>query len=178
MPSFNSNTVHGLSADVYFAASGSQPAAVRTLGEIQVTVENEVLNLTANDLGQFEPVKVLRRGDRTQVSLALTDMSGLATLSGIVFPFATLEGSGIVLPVSEPGDDFLALAKELRLVLRDGSATMIFPSAVVTEVGELVLSEEEQNVYPVTFTCFRATVSGGHSTPFVIISGSVTSGGY
>jgi len=174
MPSFNTNTVHGLSADVYVSSG-----AVRVFGDVVVAVAIEKLDLTANDEGNINPVAVLRRGEMVTVTMPLADTTGLATVSGIVYAFATsvsgVSGVEVLLPKASPGDNYLSKTKELRLVLRDGSATWIFPKAVVTEIGDLVMSEENQMVQPVTFTCFRQTISGVES-PFKIISGSVISG--
>lgn len=179
MPVFATNTVHGLSADVYFNVSGATPNALRVFGEITVAHTIEKLDLTANDEGNVNPVATLRRGDVTLVTVPLSDTSGLPTLSGVVFPFASgvagVSGTEVVLPKAVPGDNYLNKAKELRLVLRDGSATWIFGKAVVTEVAELALSEEAQTVYAATFTCYRLLTSG-IETPFKIISGSVVSG--
>lgn len=180
MPTFPSDTVHGLSADVYYNFT-----AIRVFGDISVTVANTTLPLTANDEGNINPVNVLRRGDVSTVTVPIAETQNLATLSGVVFPFASSvlslgAGSGlsgasgqseVLLPKAQPGDDFLAKAQELRLVLRDGSATWVFPQAVATELGELTLSEENQQVFPTTFTCFRSTFSGVE-TPYRIISGS------
>jgi len=174
MPSFNSNTVHGLSADVYVSSG-----AVRVFGDVVLATALEKLDLTANDEGNVNPVQVLRRGETVTVTVPLADATGLATISGIVHPFATsvsgVSGVEVLLPKAQPGDDYLSEAQELRLVLRDGSATYIFPKAVVTEIGDLVMSEENQMVQPVTFTCFRVSISGVES-PFKIISGTVVSG--
>jgi hypothetical protein len=100
-------------------------------------------------------------------------------ISGIVHPFSStvsgVSGTEVLLPKAAPGDGYLAKALELRLVTRDGSATWIFPKAVVTAIVDLTLSEENQMVQGVTFTCFRTTISGVES-PFKIISGSVPTG--
>ncbi|MCI0669327.1 MAG: hypothetical protein L0Y64_02580 [Myxococcaceae bacterium] len=174
MPTFASNTVHGLTADVYFNSS-----PVRVFGEISLSITAQTLPLTANDLGAVDPVDVLRRGETVTVTVPITDMSGLGTVSGVILPFTTsvsgASGTEILLTNPTPGDSFLDKAKELRLVLRDGSATWIFPLAVATEPQELTLSEEEQSVWAVVFTCYRSTVSGVN-TPFRLISGSVVTG--
>lgn len=171
MPTFNSDTVHGLSADVYYGG-----VARRTWGDVVWSTELNTLELTANDKGAVEPVQVLRRGDVTRVTVPLTDTGGIGTLSGVVLPFASGITAGpasgaIVLPVSVPGDDYLSQAAELRLVARDGSFTLVAPSAVVVEIDDLALSEENQSVLAVTFQLFRATISG-QSSPYLIISGS------
>lgn len=174
MPSFASDTVHGLSADVYYNS-----VARRAFGDVVISTSIEVLPLTANDEGNVDPVDVLRRGDITTVTVPLADATGLGTISGIVHPFATsvsgVSGTEVLLPKAAAGDAYLAKAQELRLVTRDGSATWIFPKAVVTEVADLALSEENQMVQAVTFSCFRTTISGVE-TPFKIISGSVVTG--
>jgi hypothetical protein len=175
MPTFASDTVHGLSADVYFNS-----IARRTFGDVVWSTELNTLDLTANDLGAVEPVQVLRRGDVTRVTVPLSDTTGIATLSGVVLPFASgvsagPASGGLVLPVAVPGDDYLSKAQELRLVARDGSFTLIAPSAAVVEIEDLALSEENQNVYGVTFQLFRATISG-QSTPYLLISGSHATG--
>jgi hypothetical protein len=171
MVDFAPDTVHGLSADVYF---NGQP--VRVLGGVLFNHAIEKLDLTANDEGAIGPVKTLRRGDATTVTVPLTDTLGLATWSGIALPFASGITSGptsgaIVLPKAQPGDDYLEEAHELRLVTRDGAATLVFSSAVVTELDELEMNEEDQQVWAATFTCYRFTHSG-QSTPFYILSGS------
>lgn len=174
MPSFASNTVHGLSADVYFDST-----AARVFGDIVISVAQENLPLTANDEGNVNPVEVLRRGEVVTVTVPLADATGLGVISGIVFPFSSTtagaSGTEVLLPKAAPGDSVLAKGKELRLVSRDGSATWIFPKATVTDIADLALSEENQMVQAVTFTCFRTTVSGVE-TPFRIISGSVVTG--
>lgn len=175
---FASDTVHGLSADVYF--DGTQQ---RVFGDVVISVAKETLPLTANDEGNVNPVDVLRRGENVTVTVPFSDVSSKAVLSGIVFPFASgITGTGptsgqtdVVLPKAQPGDSFRSIAKELRLVLRDGSATWIFPLAAATEVADLTLSEENQAVYAVTFATYRTTISGVE-TPFRIVSGSVVSG--
>lgn len=174
MPTFNSDTVHGLSADVYFGST-----AVRVFGDISISVDGQILNLTANDEGNVNPVDVLRRGDVTTITVPIAATQNLDILSGVIFPFASgTSGSSIsgvseevLLPKAAPGDSFLDEAQELRLVTRDGSATWIFPKASPVEYGELTLSEESQQVFPTTFQAFRSTVSGVE-TPFRIISGS------
>lgn len=174
MPTFASDTVHGLSADVYVGGT-----AQRVFGDIVVSVANEILNLTANDEGNANPVDVLRRGETVTVTCPLADATGLGTISGVVLPFATSvsgdSGVEVLLPKAAPGDSFLDQAVELRLVLRDGSATYIFPKAAVTEVQDLTMSEENQMVQGVVFTCYRTTVSGVE-TPLRVISGSVVTG--
>jgi hypothetical protein len=174
MPSFNTNTVHGLSADVYYDS-----VAVRTAGDVTLSISPEVLELTANDEGMFNPVNVMRRGETVTVGVPLADATGLGTISGIVLPFAsTVSGASgieVLLPKSVPGDDYLSKAKELRLVARDGSATFIFPKAVVTELDDLTLSEEGQVIWGATFRCFNSTVSGVE-TPVRVLSGSVITG--
>lgn len=175
---FASDTVHGLSADVYF--DGTQR---RIFGDVVISVDKQNLLLTANDEGNVNPVDVLRRGENVTVTVPFSDVSGKATLSGIVFPFASgITGSGptsgqtdIVLPKAQPGDSFLGIAKELRLVMRDGSGTWIFPKAAATAVAELTLSEENQAAYAVTFSTYRVTISGVE-TPFRFVSGSVVTG--
>jgi hypothetical protein len=158
MVDFAPDTVHGLSADVYF---NGQP--VRVLGGVLFNHAIEKLDLTANDEGAIGPVKTLRRGDATTVTVPLTDTLGLAT-------WGPTSGA-IVLPKAQPGDDYLEEAHELRLVTRDGAATLVFSSAVVTELDELEMNEEDQQVWAATFTCYRFTHSG-QSTPFYILSGS------
>jgi hypothetical protein len=174
MPSFPTDTVHGLSADVYYDS-----VAVRSAGEITISVAPEVLELTANDEGMFNPVNVMRRGESITVGVPLSDVTGLATISGIALPFASTvsgaSGTEVLLPKSVPGDDYLSKAKELRLVARDGSATFIFPKAVVTALDDLALSEEAQNIWGATFRCFMSTVSGVE-TPVRVLSGSVVTG--
>lgn len=171
---FASDTVHGLSADVYYNS-----VALRVFGDITFAVSQEVLNLTANDEGNVNPVDVLRRGDVTTIAVPVSDTTGLATISGVLLPFATsvsgASGVEVMLPKAVPGDSFLDKAKELRLVLRDGSATIIAPKAVAVELAELTLSEENQQVWVATFTCYRTTVSGVE-TPWRIISGAVVTG--
>lgn len=178
MPSFPSDSVHGLSADVYFGPTNSGVAR-RVFGDVQLAVALQKLDLTANDEGNVNPVQVLRRGEVVTVTCPFADATGFALITGVVQPFSTtvtgVSGLEIILPKAQPGDDFLSEAQELRLVLRDGSATWIFPKAVVTEIGDLVMSEENQMVQPCTFTCFRVSISGSES-PFKIISGSVVSG--
>jgi hypothetical protein len=174
MPTFATDTVHGLSADVYYNS-----VAVRVFGNIVLSVANQILDLTANDEGNVNPVNALRRGDTVQVTVPIADAAGLGTISGIVLPFASTvsgdSGVEVLLPKAVPGDDFLSKAQELRLVLRDGTATWIFPAAVVTEVQDLTLSEENQMVQGAVFTCYRSTVSGVE-TPLRVISGSVVTG--
>ncbi len=174
MPTFPTDTVHGLSCDVYFNS-----VAQRVFGDVVISTELAILELTANDEGNINPVDVLRRGDVTKVTVPLADSTGLATISGIVHPFASsltgASGVEVSLPKAAPGDSYLAKAKELRLVLRDGSATYIAAKAVVTEVADLNLSEENQMVQAVTFTLFRTVISGVE-TPFRVISGSVITG--
>jgi hypothetical protein len=174
MPSFQSDSVHGLSADVYYDGD-----PVRVFGDVVFSVTKETLELHANDEGNVNPVDVLRRGDVTTVTVPVADTMGLSTISGVMFPFATTvvgaSGTEVLLPKAAPGDSFLAQAKELRLVLRDGSATVIAPAAVVVSLADLNLSEENQQAWAATFQCFRATVSGVE-TPWRIISGSVITG--
>lgn len=174
MPTFASDTVHGLSADVYYKGS-----AVRVFGNIQFQVSEESLALTANDEGNVNPVEVLRRGDVTTITVPVSDTTGLVTLSGVTFPFATsvagASGTEIVLPKAVPGDSYLDQAGELRLVLRDGSATIIAAKAVVTEREALELAEDAQQVFACTFTCFRDTFSG-QETPWRVVSGSHVTG--
>ena len=81
----------------------------------------------------------------------------------------------MLLPKSQPGDDYLSKAQELRVVARDGSATWIFGAAVCTELDDLTLSEENQNIWGATFRCFNTTVSGVE-TPYRVISGAVITG--
>ncbi|KKL21270.1 hypothetical protein LCGC14_2447160, partial [marine sediment metagenome] len=103
--------------------------------------------------------------------------TGLGTLSGVVFPFAAsvaVSGEtarGMTLPVAAAGDNFLSKTQELRIVARDGSITLIAPSAVVVEMDDIALSEENQSVVAVTFQLFRATISGTES-PYLLVSGS------
>lgn len=174
MPTFATDTVHGLSADVYYDS-----VAVRTAGDVTISITPEVLELTANDEGMFNPVNVLRRGETVTVGVPLSDVTGLTTISGIALPFSSnvtgASGVEVLLPKSVPGDDYLSKAKELRLVARDGSATFIFPLAVVAELDDLALSEENQAVWGATFRCFNSTVSGVE-TPLRVISGSVITG--
>lgn len=171
---FTSDQVKGLSADVYF-----EGAAVRIFGDVTLAIAPEVLNLTANDEGGFNPVRALRRGESVTVGVPIADTTGLATVSGIVLPFSSNvsgdSGIEVLLPKSQPGDDYLDQAGELRLVTRDGSATFIFPKAVVTAIDDLALSEENQQVWGVTFQCFNDTVSGVE-TPLRVLSGSVVTG--
>ena len=174
MPDFQSDTVHGLSADVYYNGT-----ALRVFGDIQFSVTKEVLELHANDEGNVNPVDVLRRGDVTTITVPVSDTFGLPTLSGVLFPFATsvmgASGAEVLLPKAAPGDSFLAQAKELRLVLRDGSATIIAPKAAPVALADVSLAEENQQAWAATFTCFRSTVSGVE-TPWRILSGSVVTG--
>lgn len=171
---FASDTVHGLSADVYYKSS-----QIRVFGEVTVGVALEVLELTANDEGAFNPVNVLRRGEGVTVGIPIASTTNLATISGVILPFSSnvsgASGIEVLLPKSSPGDDYLSQAGELRLVARDGSATFIFPSAVVTELDDLGMAEDAQQVWGVTFRCFNATVSGVE-TPLRVISGSVVTG--
>lgn len=176
MPTFSSDTVHGLSADVYFG-TGPTPTAVRTFGDVVWSTELNTLPLTANDQGAIEPVKVLRRGDVTRITVPVSDTTGLATISGVWNHFASgvaasgQSTSGLVLPVAVPGDDYLDKAQELRVVARDGSFTLIAPKAAVVEIADLSLSEENQSVIAATFQCFRTTISGVES-PYLLVSGS------
>jgi len=174
MPTFPSDTVHGLSADVYFGG-----VALRVFGDIVVSTELSILELTANDEGNINPVDVLRRGDVTRVTVPLADATGFATISGVILPFSTVvsgvSGFEILVPKAQPGDSYLDQADELRLVLRDGSMTLIAPNAVVTAVEDLTLSEENQMVWAATFTLFRTPISGVES-PYKLISGSVVTG--
>lgn len=174
MPTFATDTVHGLSADVYYDS-----VAVRTHGDITLSINPEALELTANDEGGFNPVNVLRRGETVTVGVPIADVTGLATVSGILLPFSSTvsgaSGTEVLLPKSVPGDDYLSKAKELRLVLRDGSATFIFPKAVCTNLDDLNLSEGNQAVWGATFRCFNDTVSGV-STPLRVLSGQVVTG--
>jgi hypothetical protein len=171
LPTFNDDTVHGLTADVYF-----NDTPVRTVGEQTLNITQERLPLTANDEGMVNPVADLRRGDMTTITVGVADAYGLATLSGVILGFASGVTSGptsgaIVLPKAAPGDNFLNIAGELRLVMRDGSSTWVFEQAAAVEIGELTLSEEEQTVWPVTFQAYRFTHSGVE-TPFYVLSGS------
>lgn len=171
---FASDTVHGLSADVYF-----QSSQLRVFGEIVLAITPEVLDLTANDEGNFNPVATLRRGESAVVTVPLSDTTGLATVSGTILPFSTnvsgASGIEVHLPKSQPGDNYRDQAGELRLVLRDGSATFIFPSAVVTTLEDLSLAEDAQQAWAVGFRCYNATVSGSEIL-FRVISGSVVTG--
>lgn len=171
---FATTTVHGLSADVYYNS-----VAVRTAGDITITITPEILDLTANDEGMFNPVNSMRRGETVTVGIPVSDSTGLATVSAIMQPFSSTvsgdSGIEVLLPKSVPGDDYLSKAKELRVVARDGSATWIFPKAVATELDDLTLSEENQNIWQATFRCFNSTVSGVE-TPYRVISGSVVTG--
>lgn len=174
MPSFASDTVHGLSADVYYNS-----VALRVFGDIEFAVSQETLQLTANDEGNVNPVDELRRGDVTTITVPISDTFGLPTLSGVTFPFATSvtgdSGAEVLLPKAAPGDSFLAKAKELRLVLRDGSATIICAKAAPVALESVTLAEESQQAWALTFTCYRTTVSGVE-TPWRILSGSVVTG--
>lgn len=174
MVAFPTDTVHGLSADVYWKGT-----AQRVFGDILLSLPQEILELTANDEGNTNPVDVLRRGDRVLITVPYSDSSGLATVSGTILPFSTsvsgASGVEVLLPKSAPGDSFLDQAGELRLVLRDGSATWIFPKAAPTELQDMTLSEENQTVWATTYTAYRTTVSGVE-TPFRLISGSVITG--
>jgi hypothetical protein len=116
----------------------------------------------------------------------VADATGLFTTSAVVNPFASgvVSASGttsgltmVLLPKAVPGDNYLAKAGELRLVLRDGSQTRIYPKACVTEIVDLTLSEENQMVQGAVFQAYRVLVSGVE-TPFVAVSGSIISGGY
>jgi hypothetical protein len=171
---FASDTVHGLSADVYYNA-----VQQRVFGDIVISSTIESLPLTANDEGNVNPVDVLRRGENVMVTVPFADASSIAAISGVYQPFslarATTSGTEVVLPKAAAGDSFVDEAQELRLVLRDGSATWIFPAAVATDVADLTLSEENQMVQAITFQCFRSTVSG-IETPFRILSGAVITG--
>jgi hypothetical protein len=172
---FATDTVHGLSADVYFG--GTQ---VRVFGDVVWSTTLENLDLTANDEGNVNPVDTLRRGDTTMFTIPVSDSTGLPTLSGVIYPFATsqdgVSGTVVLLPKAVPGDSFRANAKELRIVARDGSMTLIAEKAAPVELGDVVLSEENQMVTPVTFQLYRTTISGVE-TPYRIYSGSVVSGG-
>ncbi len=173
MPTFPSNTVHGLSADVYFKG-----VPVRVFGDVTIAIEYSVLELTANDEGAFNPVDVLRRGDSVTVGVPVADALGLSTLSGVLLPFGNFELvsgvlSGVTLPKPTPGQSYLSKAGELRLVSRDGTATWVFPSGVCFALEELAMSEENQMVWLGSFRCFNATISGGTVTPFYVLSGSV-----
>ncbi len=169
---FASDTVHGLSADIYFNA-----VQRRVFGDVVWSTSPNVLELTANDKGAIEPVQVLRRGDVTRITVPLSDTTGLDTASGVWLPFASgvaVSGqatSGLVLEVAQPGDDYLSKAQELRMVARDGSITLIAPSAVVIELEDISLSEENQSVVAATFQLFRSTISGVES-PYLLVSGS------
>lgn len=171
---FATDTVHGLSADVYVA--GVQQ---RIFGDVVIAVSQEVLDLTANDEGNLNPVDALFRGQNIQVTVPYADTQGLPTISGVTFPFATsvdsASGAMVLFPKPAAGDSLLDQAAELRLVARDGSATWIFASAAPAEYGDLVMSEENQQVLPVTYRCFRTTISGVE-TPVQILSGSVITG--
>ncbi len=171
---FATDTVHGLSADVYFDS-----VQRRVFGDVVWSTELAILDLTANDEGNVNPVDTLRRGDITRVTVPLSDALGLPTLSGVVFPFATsltgASGVEVHLPKAAPGDSYLTQAKELRLVSRDGSFTLIAAKAAPVELGDIVMSEENQMVAPVTFQLYRTTVSGVE-TPYVLISGAVITG--
>lgn len=172
---FNPDTVHGLSADVYFGPSGSL-VQQRVFGDVVWSTELNILELTANDLGAIEPVTVLRRGDVTRVTVPLSDTLGLPTLSGTIHAFASgLTASGgtnaMVLPVASPGDNYLDQAKQLRIVARDGTLTMICPKAVVVAIEDLTMSEENQQAVAATFQLFRTTISG-QSSPYLLVSGS------
>lgn len=178
---FPVTTVHGLSADVYF-----NNVQQRVFGDIVVTVSNVILDLTANDEGNVNPVNTLRRGDLHTITVPLADATSLSTISGVTQPFAsgvqsvsgTTSGlTMLLLPKAKPGDQYQPRAKELRLVLRDGSATWIYPLAIVTKIENITMSEEKQMIQGVVFQAYRTTVSG-QETPFVIVSGSIISGGY
>jgi hypothetical protein len=175
VPAFASTTVHGLSCDVYYNS-----VAVRVFGDVVIGQAIESLPLTANDEGNLNPVDTLRRGETVTVTVPIADATGLATISGVYQPFSTTishaSGSSLVLPKAQPGDSFLDVAKELRLVLRDGSATYIFPKAAPTAIQDLTMSEENQMVQGVVFSCYRSTISGVE-TPYRIYSGSVVTGG-
>jgi len=181
MPTFATTTVHGLSCDAYFDG-----IAVRLFGDVVVAQTNEILELTANDEGNVNPVNVLRRGDKHQITLPVADATGQFTISGVINPFATTVTSVsgttsgqdmILLPKAQPGDNYLNEAKELRLVLRDGSRTIIYPQACCVELEDLTLAEDKQMVQGAVFQAYRVLVSGVE-TPFVSVSGSVVSGGY
>jgi hypothetical protein len=152
----------------------------RVFGDVVWSTTQEILDLTANDEGNVNPVDTLRRGDTTRFTVPLSDATGLATISGVSFPFATstagVSGTVVLLPKAAAGDSFLDQAQELRLVARDGSFTLIAPKAVVVEVGDVVMSEENQMVAPVTFQAYRTTISGVES-PWKIYSGIVVTGG-
>ncbi len=174
MPTFPTDTVHGLSADVYFDS-----VARRTFGDVVWSTDLTVLDLTANDEGNINPVETLRRGEVTRITCPLSDVGGLATLSGVVFPFATSltgdSGVEVQFPKAAPGDSYLTQAKELRLVARDKSFTLIAAKAAPVEIGDVVMSEENQQVFPVTFQLYNTTISGAEM-PYRIISGSVITG--
>lgn len=168
---FASDTVHGLSADVYY--KGTQQ---RVFGDIAWSTNLNTLELTANDRGAIEPINVLRRGDVTQITVPLSDTGGISTLRDVVHAFAsgvTASGSvsGMVLPEAQPGDDYLDKAGELRVVARDGSFTLIAPKAVVVSIDDITLSEESQSAVAATFQLFRTTISGQES-PYLLVSGS------
>lgn len=171
---FQSDTVHGLSADVYFNS-----VQIRVFGEVVIGIAPEVLDLTANDEGAFNPVNVLRRGEGVTVGIPLADTQGLPTVSGIILPFSSnvsgASGIEVLLPKAQPGDNYLDKAQELRLVARDGSATWIFPLAAATELEELTMAEDAQQVWVATMRCFNATVSGVE-TPLRLLSGAVVTG--
>ena len=172
---FATDTVHGLSADVYFDS-----VQRRVFGDVVWSTTLEVLDLTANDEGSINPVDTLRRGDVTMITVPLSDSLGLPTLSGVIYPFATstagVSGTVVLLPKAAPGDSYLTTAKELRLVSRDGKFTLIAPKAAPVQVGDVVMSEENQMVSPVTFQLYRTTISGVES-PYKLYSGSVITGG-
>lgn len=181
MPTFDTTTVHGLSADAYFDS-----VAVRLFGDVVIAQTNETLPLTANDEGNVNPVANLRRGDMHKITLPLADATGAYTISAIINPFASgvnsVSGSTsglsmIVLPKAAPGDNYLTKAKELRLVARDGSRTIIYPKAVCIEIADLTLAEDKQMVQGAVFQAYRVRVSGVE-TPFVSVSGSILTGGY
>lgn len=172
MPTFPTDSVHGLSADVYFAGT-----PVRVFGEITLNIAPETLPLTANDEGAFNPVAILRRGESVTIGVPVADTTGLPVMSGVTMPFASgLTTSGalsgaIVLPKSVPGDNYLDHAEKLVLVTRDGSATFVFPAAVCVALDELTMFEDAQMVWGATFQAFNTTVSGVE-TPFYVLSGS------
>lgn len=172
---FATDTVHGLSADVYYNS-----VQVRVFGDVVWSTTLENLDLTANDEGNVNPVDTLRRGDTTMFTIPVADSTGLPTISGVIYPFATsqagVSGTVVLLPKAAVGDSFLTEAKELRIVARDNSMTLIAAKAAPVEIGDVVMSEENQMVTPVTFQLYRTTISGVE-TPYRIYSGAVVTGG-
>lgn len=134
--------------DIYFDGQ----TLGHTQGGLSINVSRNSFDVNVNDFGPNVSVSKVSLGTGATIEIPLAQYS-VSVLEKCIPEALVVSGTSLYVG-DTTGTNFLTLAKELKVVPRDGSPQWTFPAAAVTEELTVPFALDEQTIINATFTAF------------------------